>query len=167
MHEDNNQTKPSPGKSGTRIIDELKAIREALDKKSIPENADEIPLLDEVIIADEQTKKDADIPLLAEVVLIPDAKMNKLAQSSWSLIDTSLQHWSSTLPEPVSSLSQKLLSGMKAQLSSNWEASFCKQSPEQIAQWERWLATTKITLDDEIKPDPFIKPDQDPKPANK
>ena len=151
MHDDKNQRKSSFSKSGHKIIDELKAIREALDKKAVPEQVDEIPLLDEIITADATAIENTDIPMLAEVVLIPDAQMNELAAQSWALIESSLQHWSSTLPEPVSSLSQKLLTGMRTQLCSNWEASFCKQNPEQIAQWKQWLSATQLTLDDEIK----------------
>ncbi len=161
MHDDKNQRKSSFSKSGHKIIDELKAIREALDKKTAPEHADEIPLLDEVITADANAIENTDIPMLAEVVLIPDAQMNELAAQSWALIDTSLQHWSSTLPEPVSSLSQKLLAGMRTQLSSNWEASFCKQDPEQIAQWKQWLSATQITLDNEIKFESEVDPSHD------
>lgn len=151
MYDDESNNKPHSVQSGHKIIDELKTIREALDKHPVPENTTEIPLLDEIITADASVIENTDIPLLAEVVLIPDAKMNELAAASWSLIDTSLRHWSSTLPEPVSSLSKKLLSGMKSQLCSNWEASFCKQSPEQMAQWEQWLSNTQITLNDEVK----------------
>jgi len=132
-----------------RIIDELQSIREALHKQQAPAVQEEIPLLEEII---EESSEDNEpyIPILAEVVLMPDSEVNELAQSSWSLIDTSLKHWSQTLPEPVASLSKKLLVSMKDQLSSNWEAGFCKQSEQQLEQWKTWLSETLVTLDTPI-----------------
>ncbi len=140
--------------AGHKIIHELKAIRETLNKNPSAEQCAEIPLLDEIITLQNANDKDLSIPLLAEVVLIPNVEISKLACSSWSLVENSLKHWATTLPEPVSSLSQRLISVMKAQLSSNWEAGFSKQSPAQLEQWQQWLAETQMTLDTEIRHDP-------------
>ena len=143
MNQDN-----QPERSKSNLIDELRSIREALQKA--PENLDpeaEIPVLDEIIEDAESLEMDA-IPILADSIVELDDESHQLAINSWKLVEKELYQLIATMDNPMSSMTQELLTEMSSKLAANWEAIFSSQSPEMLQQWNQLLLNNSTKTKD-------------------
>ena len=133
-----NQDNQAP-RSKHNIIEELRSIREALHKA--PDNADpdaEIPVLDEIIQDTLNHEIDA-IPVLADSIVELNDESHQLAIDSWKLVEKELYQLTATMDNPMSSMTQKLLTEMSSKLAANWEAIFNSQTEQQVQQWTQLL----------------------------
>lgn len=120
--------------SQRNLIDELRTIREALNKTPATEKqTTEIPLLDEIITEEIEDQ----IPVLADPIILADENIHQLATKSWQLVEKKLYQWTTTMDNPLSFLTKQLFQGMSSQLASNWEAIFINQSSEQLQLWKQ------------------------------
>jgi len=143
MTEDNQQPR-----SKHNLIEELRAIREAIQRAPESQHsAVDIPLLDEVIATTGDDEL-ANIPVLADSVVSPNIENHQLALMSWELVNKELYQLTAKMDNPMSLLTTELLNAMSSQLSSNWEAIFCSQDHKQLQQWKTLLLQKSPNAED-------------------